>query len=189
MRKLSELLVVVVVVVVTVVWCADMYLLSLCRKIGGLNKNWLLKHLWEYSVTTCTRVGWKVHRLTQKEVCHSNDYFLFPYMKKTHAGKQYQTDDDVIYAVDDLFFEDQDESFYTTGIQAATLMAEVGGPQLRAGEIMLKNKTHLWKFDHCIIVRLWTFQPTLVNSENTSINYKKNWVFESECHIVSLSTL
>ena len=31
-----------------------------------------------------------------------------------------------------------------------------------AGETMLKNKPHLVKFDHCIIVSLWTFQPTLV---------------------------
>ena len=39
--------------------------------------------------------------------------------KKTHlAGKQYRTNDKVkIYATEDLF-EDQDESFYTTGIQA-----------------------------------------------------------------------
>ena len=47
-----------------------------------------------------------------------SDYFLFPNIKtNTLAGNQYRTDDEVISAVED-FFEDQDESFYTTGIQA-----------------------------------------------------------------------
>uniref|UniRef100_A0A3Q0RMV0 Tc1-like transposase DDE domain-containing protein n=1 Tax=Amphilophus citrinellus TaxID=61819 RepID=A0A3Q0RMV0_AMPCI len=46
-----------------------------------------------------------------------SDYFLFPSMKKHLAGKQYQTDDEVISAVED-FFEGQDERLYTTGIQA-----------------------------------------------------------------------
>ena len=45
------------------------------------------------------------------------DYFLFPNMKKHLAEKQYGTDDEVIFAVEE-FFEDQDESFYTTGTQA-----------------------------------------------------------------------
>ena len=49
-----------------------------------------------------------------------SDYFLFPNLKKYLAGKYYWTDDEVISAVDD-FFEDQDESFYTTGIQALKL--------------------------------------------------------------------
>ena len=40
-------------------------------------------------------------------------------MKKHLATKHYQTDDEVITAVEDFFlFEDQDESFYTTGIKA-----------------------------------------------------------------------
>ena len=39
-------------------------------------------------------------------------------MKKLLAGEQYQTDDEVISAVDDFFFEDQGESFCTTRIQA-----------------------------------------------------------------------
>ena len=43
-----------------------------------------------------------------------SDYFLFPNL----AWKQYWTDDEVISAVEG-FFEDQDESFYTTGIKAA----------------------------------------------------------------------
>ena len=38
-------------------------------------------------------------------------------MKKHLAGKQDRTDDKVISAAED-FFEDQHESFYTTGIQA-----------------------------------------------------------------------
>ena len=46
-----------------------------------------------------------------------SDYFLFPNMKKHLAVKQYRTDDEVISAVED-FFKDQNESFYTTGIQA-----------------------------------------------------------------------
>ena len=45
-----------------------------------------------------------------------SDYFLFPNIKNYFAAEQYRTDD-VISAVED-FFEDQDESFYTTGIQA-----------------------------------------------------------------------
>ena len=45
--------------------------------------------------------------------------FLFPNMKKKNnlAGNQYRTDDEVISTVED-FFEDQDESLYTTGIHA-----------------------------------------------------------------------
>ena len=47
-----------------------------------------------------------------------SEYFPVPQHKKKHlGGKQYWTDDEVISAVDD-FFEDQGESFYTTGIQA-----------------------------------------------------------------------
>ena len=47
-----------------------------------------------------------------------SDYLLFPNMKQTHLpGKQCLTDDEVISAVED-FFEDQEESFNTTGIQA-----------------------------------------------------------------------
>ena len=48
-----------------------------------------------------------------------SDYFLFPYIKKHLAGKQYYTNDmrSHISEVED-FFEVQNESFYTTGIQA-----------------------------------------------------------------------
>ena len=43
--------------------------------------------------------------------------FCSPTWKKHLAGKQYRTDDEVISAVED-FLADQDESFYTTSIQA-----------------------------------------------------------------------
>ena len=46
-----------------------------------------------------------------------SDYFLFPNVKKHLAGNWYQTDDDVISAIED-FFESQEENFYSTGIQA-----------------------------------------------------------------------
>uniref|UniRef100_A0A3Q0T9I4 Mos1 transposase HTH domain-containing protein n=1 Tax=Amphilophus citrinellus TaxID=61819 RepID=A0A3Q0T9I4_AMPCI len=45
-----------------------------------------------------------------------SDYFLFPNMKKHLAGKQHRTDEEVTSAVED-FFEGQDESCYSTGIQ------------------------------------------------------------------------
>ena len=46
-----------------------------------------------------------------------SDYFLFPNLKKHLAGKWYESDDDVIFAVED-FFEGQEENFYATGIRA-----------------------------------------------------------------------
>lgn len=46
-----------------------------------------------------------------------SDYFLFPNMRKHLAGKQYQTDDEVISAAED-FFDHQSESIYTKGIQS-----------------------------------------------------------------------
>ena len=46
-----------------------------------------------------------------------SNYFLFPNVKKHVAGNRYQTNCDVISAVED-FFEGQVENFYTTGIQA-----------------------------------------------------------------------
>ena len=38
-------------------------------------------------------------------------------MKQHLAGKQYQTDDEVMSAVE-VFFEDRNENFYAMGIQA-----------------------------------------------------------------------
>ena len=46
-----------------------------------------------------------------------SDYFLFPNLKKHLAGKRYESNDDVISAVED-FFEGQEENFYATGIRA-----------------------------------------------------------------------
>ena len=46
-----------------------------------------------------------------------SDFHLFPNMKKDLAGKRYHSDDDVISAVTD-FFDDKDETFYKSGIQA-----------------------------------------------------------------------
>ena len=44
-----------------------------------------------------------------------SDYFLFPNLKKHVAGKWYESDDDVISAVED-FFEGHEENSYATGI-------------------------------------------------------------------------
>ena len=55
-----------------------------------------------------------VDRPPYSHVLAPSDYFLFPNMKKCSAGKQYQTDDEIISTVEDSL-EDQDESFYTTG--------------------------------------------------------------------------
>ena len=60
--------------------------------------------------------------------------------------KQYRIDDQVISAVED-FFEDKNDGFYTTGIQAL--------------QHRRKKCVDLVKFNH-IIVSIWTFQPTLV---------------------------
>ena len=46
-----------------------------------------------------------------------SDFFLFANLKKHLAGKRYESDDDVISAVED-FFEGQEENFYATGIRA-----------------------------------------------------------------------
>ena len=46
-----------------------------------------------------------------------SDYFLFANLIKHLAGKRYESDDDVISAVED-FFESQEENFYATRIQA-----------------------------------------------------------------------
>ena len=74
-----------------------------------------------------------------------------PQLEKHLAGKQYRTDDEVISAVKD-FFEDQDESFDTTGIQAM---------QHQWKKCVDCKGDYVVKLDHCIIVSLWTFQPTL----------------------------
>ena len=61
------------------------------------------------------------------------------------------------------FFEDQNESFYTTGIQALQHRWKKCVDRC-AGEtiIMMKNKPHFFgvKFDHCIIVSYEHFSPS-----------------------------
>ena len=90
-----------------------------------------------------------------------SDYFLFLDTHKKHlAGKQYQTDDEVKSAVED-FFEDQDESLELYSRKSNHCNTN-GRSVWIAGKTMLKNKPHLVKFDHCIIVSLCTFQPTVV---------------------------
>ena len=83
--------------------------------------------------------------------------FSVPNMTKRLAGKYYRTNDEVTSAVQD-FFEDQDESFYNMESKRCNTD---GRSVWTAGETIVKNKPHLVKFDHCIIVSLWTFQPTL----------------------------
>ena len=55
------------------------------------------------------------HRLYSPDLAPS-DYFLFPNLKKHLAGKRYESDDDVISAVED-FFKGQ-ENCYATAIRA-----------------------------------------------------------------------
>ena len=74
-------------------------------------------------------------------------YSVHQHEKKHLAGKQYQTDDAVISAVDD-FFEDQDESYrlYHGNPSAATPMEEVRGPL--QGRLCWKMNHILVKSDH-----------------------------------------
>ena len=89
-----------------------------------------------------------------------SDYVLFPNMKKhswlgNSIGPMMRS-----YLQLMTFSEDQDESFYTTGIQA---LQHRWKKCVGQGRHMLKNKPHLVKFDNCITVSLWTFQLTLVS--------------------------
>ena len=72
---------------------------------------------------------------------------LYSNMKEHLAGKQYRSNGEVISAIGD-FFEDQDES----SIPRESKRCNIDGRSV--GEAMLKNKPHLVKFDHCIIVNL-----------------------------------
>ena len=88
------------------------------------------------------------------------DYFLFPNWEeqKTHfAGKQYRTDHEVISAVED-FLRRMRASIPRESKRSNTY----GRSVCPTGETMLKNEPYMVKFDHCIIVSLWTFPPTLV---------------------------
>ena len=88
------------------------------------------------------------------------DQFLSPNVKKLKphlAGQQYQTDDEVISAVKDFL-----RTKMRASIPRKSKHCNTDGRSVRtAGETMLKNKPHLVKFDHCIIISLGTFQPTL----------------------------
>ena len=67
----------------------------------------------------------KIHECGFKLVQHPpyspdlapSDFHLFPNMKKHLAGTHYATDDDVISAVKG-FLQEQDQTFYETGIKA-----------------------------------------------------------------------
>ena len=72
-------------------------------------------------------------------VLATSDYFLFPNLKKHLAGKRYESDDDVISAVED-FFEGQEENLYATGIWA---LQHRWKKCMDCRGIMLKNKPSL----------------------------------------------
>ena len=44
---------------------------------------------------------------------------------------------------------------------------------------MLKNKPHLVKFNHCIVVSLWTFQPTFVYHTAHNTQETGQWTHKS----------
>ena len=193
------------------------------------------------------RVGWKVHRLTEKELCHSKEIWhalnsIFPdtncivsFQRNLHwisnsglwivvlrdiskrpgklmEGVLFHQDNVPAHksvvamaAVHDYGFELVDHPSYSLDFGTIyflfpnminTWLRSSIGPMTRsnlqlrtfstirirasipqeskrcntngksggtAGETMLKYKPHLVKFDHCIIVSLWTFQPTPVH--------------------------
>ena len=90
-----------------------------------------------------------------------SDYFQFPNMKKKHlARKQNWTGDEHISA--ELW-----GPFFRIRMRASIPQESKCCNTARrsvwtAGETIFKNKPHLVKFNHCIIVSLWTFQPTLI---------------------------
>ena len=83
-----------------------------------------------------------------------SDYFLFPNLKKPHlAGKQYRTDDELISAVEDLYF--LRIRMKASNPQEPKCCNTAERSLCTAGETMLKNKPHLVKFNQiCIIVSL-----------------------------------
>ena len=71
-------------------------------------------------------------------------------MKKHLGGKKYQTDDEVISAVEDFF-----RIRMRASIPQESKHCNTDGRSVwTAGAGELKNKPHLAKFDHCIIVSL-----------------------------------
>ena len=90
-----------------------------------------------------------------------SDYLLSSTMKKKTLGwealKQYQTYNEVISGAE-YFFEEKKKT-----IQALQhWWKKCVDPSLTSGETMLKNKPHLVKFDHRMIVSLRTLEPTVV---------------------------
>ena len=77
-----------------------------------------------------------------------SDYFLPPTWKKKHlAGKQYQTNDEVISAQLRTFFGDQVENFYTTGITGVDFFAVLLllGDDLFIIIPQLRSNRHPWQ--------------------------------------------
>ena len=79
-------------------------------------------------------------------------------MKKHLVGNEYRTDDEIcswglfLGSGWELLVSQEFKYYNTDGRSVWT-----------TGETMLKNKPHLIKFDQCIIISIWTFQPTLVS--------------------------
>ena len=71
------------------------------------------------------------------------------------AGKQYQTNE-VISAVEDF-----SRIRMRASIPQESKRCNTDGSVWTSGETMLKIKPHSVIFNHCIIVSLWTFQPSL----------------------------
>ena len=98
---------------------------SSTKRPGKLTKGYcftrtMLLHtrLWlQWLLCVTVALNWLIDHPPYSPDLAPSDYFLFPNMKNHLARKQYQTNNEVISAVED-FVEDQDESFYTTGIQA-----------------------------------------------------------------------
>ena len=79
-----------------------------------------------------------------------SDYFLFPNLKKHLAGKQYESDHDVISAVEDFLRVRRKTSMPPGPENCST----DGRNVWTAKEIMLKNKPTLVKFKYFVLVRL-----------------------------------
>ena len=88
-----------------------------------------------------------------------SDYFLFPNMKKHLAGSSIRP---MMRSYLQLTTFSRIRMRASTCIPWESKHCNTDGRSVwTAGETMLKNKPHLVKYDHCIIVSLWTFQPIL----------------------------
>ena len=79
-----------------------------------------------------------------------SDYFLFPNLKKNLAGKLYQSDDDVISAVENFLRVRRRTSMPPGPEHCST----DGRSVWTAEEIMPKNKPTLVKFKYFVLIRL-----------------------------------